>query len=110
MGFDPAAFNVTCPTSDSFFYTGPDVIPNPPPSEPRFNCEVAKPATPAANVTRLHPADIGFTIALGDSITAAFAARSTLLEDRDLSWSIGKGSDDQLTLPRLLGCVTRDVT
>jgi hypothetical protein len=110
MGFDPAAFNVTCPTADSFFYTGPDVTPDPPPHPAsRFDCEIVKPETPAANVTRLHPTDIGFTIALGDSITAAFAARSTLLEDRDLSWAIGEGHDNQLTLPHLLGYYSKSV-
>ena len=42
-------------------------------------------------------------MAMGDSITAAFAARGGLLEDRDLSWSVGIGYPDQVTLPWLLG-------
>ena len=42
-------------------------------------------------------------MAVGDSITAGFAARSTLFEARDISWSIGAGSAAQLTLPYLLG-------
>jgi len=41
-------------------------------------------------------------MAMGDSITAAFAARGEVFEDRDLSWSIGTGSKDQLTLPWML--------
>jgi hypothetical protein len=39
---------------------------------------------------------------MGDSITAAFAARATLYEDRDLSYAIGAGADNNLTLPFLL--------
>ena len=42
-------------------------------------------------------------MAVGDSITAAFAARGGLDEARDISWSIGTGSSDQLTLPWMLG-------
>jgi hypothetical protein len=41
-------------------------------------------------------------MAMGDSITAAFAARGTIEEARDISWSIGKGAPEQLTLPRLI--------
>jgi hypothetical protein len=38
----------------------------------------------------------------GDSITAAFAARGFLNEDRDISWSAGQGLDSQVTLPYML--------
>ncbi len=86
-----------------FALAAPALLLASPTSAGRFNCKVERPATPAANVTRLHPTDIGFTIALGDSITAAFAARATLNEDRDASWAIGVGTDDQLTLPHLMG-------
>ena len=41
-------------------------------------------------------------MAIGDSITAAFAARSNVWEARDISWSIGEGSKDQVTLPYML--------
>jgi phospholipase B1 len=41
-------------------------------------------------------------MAVGDSITAAFSATSSVTEDRQLSWSIGEGSADQITLPWLL--------
>ena len=40
---------------------------------------------------------------MGDSITAAFSARSDIMEARDISWSVGIGYEDQLTLPWLLG-------
>jgi hypothetical protein len=49
-----------------------------------------------------HPADVRWAAAFGDSITAAFAARATLLEDRDISWSIGEGNAEQITLPWLM--------
>ena len=49
-------------------------------------------------------------MAMGDSITAAFAARSSLDEARDLSWSIGVGTEEQLTLPRLIQYYNSSVT
>jgi phospholipase B1 len=68
----------------------------------RFSCpsipKVAEPKT----IADLHPSHVSVVMAMGDSITAAFTARSGLNEDRDLSWSIGAGSADQLTLPWLL--------
>jgi len=45
-------------------------------------------------------------MALGDSITAAFAVRATLLEGRDISWSVGTGTADNVTLPFLLSRYT----
>ena len=39
---------------------------------------------------------------MGDSITAAFAARSDIFEARDISWAIGTGSANQLTLPWMI--------
>ena len=42
-----------------------------------------------------------------DSITAAFAIRSTLLEGRDISWSIGVGTSENLTLPWLMAAYNR---
>ena len=70
----------------------------------RFNCTTDYPAPPRPknNVSKLHPAHVDYVMALGDSITAAFAARSNLDEARDISWSIGVGTNDQLTLPRLM--------
>ena len=46
---------------------------------------------------------------MGDSISAAFAARGTLLEDRDIAWSGGRGDDAHLTLPYMLGKVSGTV-
>jgi phospholipase B1 len=68
----------------------------------RFNCTVGKVPPKPTNVSLLHPGHVKFVIALGDSITAAFAARGKVEEDRDISWSIGEGSANQLTLPWML--------
>jgi phospholipase B1 len=68
----------------------------------RFNCtDFSVPALPT-NVAKLHPGHVSIVMAMGDSITAAFAARAEIFEDRDLSWSIGTGSETQLTLPFML--------
>jgi hypothetical protein len=50
---------------------------------------------------------VQYVLAMGDSITAAFAARAKLQEDRDLSWAIGQGTANQLTLPYLLTQYTK---
>ena len=68
----------------------------------RFNCPTIVSPPLATNVTALHPAHVDFVAAMGDSITAAFAVRSSLYEGRDISWSAGVGSADHLTLPYLL--------
>ena len=54
------------------------------------------------DISKLHPGHVGYVAAMGDSITAAFAARASLKEGRDISWSVGVGSPEQLTLPALL--------
>jgi len=41
-------------------------------------------------------------MAMGDSISAAFAARGGLFEDRDIAWSDGQGSEHQMTFPWLI--------
>ena len=61
---------------------------------------------PPTTVSELHPAHVSLVMAMGDSITAAFAARSTPYEDRDMSWSIGRGSAKDPTLPWLLSAYT----
>ena len=74
-------------------------------SSSRFNCTVdyTPPPFPTNDdVTKLHPAHVDVVMAMGDSITAGFAARGTLYEARDISWSVGKGKPEQLTLPWLL--------
>eukprot|EP00051_Salpingoeca_urceolata_P028092 m.484949 g.484949 ORF g.484949 m.484949 type:complete len:375 (+) comp23604_c0_seq1:115-1239(+) len=72
----------------------------------RFNCTVGAAPPLPKNITQLHPAHVSVVMAMGDSITAAFAARATVLEARDISWSIGVGSADQLTLPYIMGHYT----
>jgi hypothetical protein len=71
-------------------------------SAQRFNCKDFDVPPAPANVSMLHPGHVEFVMAMGDSITAAFAARGTIFEDRDISWAIGTGSADQLTLPYML--------
>lgn len=71
-------------------------------AQSRFNCTDFRVPPLATNVSQLHPGHVEFVMAMGDSITAAFSARSTLFEARDLSWSIGIGYADQVTLPWLL--------
>ena len=63
---------------------------------------VELPPAPASNISQLHPGHVRIAMAMGDSITAAFAARASLFEGRDLSWAIGSGAPDQITLPWLL--------
>ena len=74
------------------------------PSASAFACPKVIPAhpPPAEDASLLHPGHIDIVLAMGDSITAAFAARASIMEARDASWSIGKGSDAQLTLPYLV--------
>jgi hypothetical protein len=70
-------------------------------ANPRFNCTDFKIPPLPKNISFLHPGHVSIAIAMGDSITAAFAARGDIMEDRDLSWSIGVGSPDQMTFPWL---------
>lgn len=73
-----------------------------------FVCPAIAPAkTEPADVTELHPGHVSVVMAMGDSITAAFASRGLLRDDMPLefrkdSWSIGEGSDDAMTLPYLI--------
>jgi phospholipase B1 len=67
-----------------------------------FNCPKLSTIPPPKDVTQLHPSHVSIAIAVGDSITAAFSANSNLNEARQLSWAIGTGDENQLTLPWLL--------
>jgi len=68
----------------------------------RFDCP-ALPHIPAPqDISQLHPSHVSLVMAVGDSMTAAFSARGDLNEARDISYAIGKGEEDQLTLPWLL--------
>jgi hypothetical protein len=71
-------------------------------AQSRFNCTDFRIPPFPKDISALHPGHVSIVMAMGDSITAAFAARDTLLEDRDLSWSIGIGYANQLTFPWLL--------
>jgi len=71
-----------------------------------------KPVTPTlkspTDVTNLHPGHVSVVMAMGDSITAGFAARSMFhqnrwpFEYRADSFSIGAGSSEYWTLPYIL--------
>ena len=67
-----------------------------------FDCPKIKIPHFPQNISRLHPGHVSIVMAIGDSITAGFAARSNVWEARDISWSIGEGSKDQVTLPYML--------
>jgi hypothetical protein len=67
-----------------------------------FDCPKLSPVPPPKDITELHPSHVSLVLAVGDSITAAFSAESTLNEARQLSWAVGKGSESQLTMPWLL--------
>jgi len=67
-----------------------------------FSCPTVTVKQEPKDISELHPAHVSIAMAVGDSITAAFTARSDLLEARDISWSIGKGSADHMTLPWLM--------
>merc|ERR1711871_214263 len=71
-------------------------------SSSQFNCTDFSVPPLATNITKLHPGHVRYVMAMGDSITAAFAARANLMEARDISWSAGAGKSDQLTFPYLL--------
>lgn len=61
-------------------------------------------------VSQLHPGHVTLVMAMGDSITAGFAASGvSLYESREISWSIGEGRTSGqygTTLPLLLGAFT----
>lgn len=67
-----------------------------------FNCTDFRVPPPPKDASQLHPGHISYVMAVGDSITAAFSARGDLYESRDISWSIGTGLADHITLPYLL--------
>merc|ERR1712086_173702 len=75
----------------------------------KFDCDIYEAPPKPTDVKKLNPAHVELTMAMGDSITAAFAARAGIQEDRDLSWSAGEGSKDQITFPWLISEYNRDV-
>jgi len=76
-----------------------------------FPCPRITATLSPANATQVHPSRISVVMAMGDSMTAGFAARSILnvrpsesapLEFRSLSFSGGKGGESSWTLPYFL--------
>ena len=74
-----------------------------------FPCKLFHNHTNPTSVHRLKPSDIDYVAAMGDSITAAFGAKSSSLLDifvefRGVSWSIGGDDslDQAVTLPNIL--------
>ncbi len=74
-----------------------------------FPCKVFHNRTKPKSVHRLRPSDVDVVAAMGDSITAAFGAKSRNIleifcEFRGISWSIGgdKTLADVVTLPNIL--------
>ena len=82
-----------------------------PPSPPPFACPVLSPSTsPPVDVRHIRPTDVKVFLAMGDSITAAFAAKEHVKLDgirefRGLSWSIG-GDVDAYTVPNFFARVS----
>jgi len=80
----------------------------------KFSCDVSvgtRSKHRPTSVHRLKPGDIDVVAALGDSVTAAFAAKSRnlfeykkLIENRGISWSVGGDEDIRtvFTLPNML--------
>jgi hypothetical protein len=75
-----------------------------PPAPPAFTCPALTPSvSPPIDVRHIRPTDVKAFLAMGDSITAAFAAKDLfkldgIREFRGISWSIG-GDDGAYTVP-----------
>ena len=87
----------------------PDYLVTAKPGGANFPCQLFHNHSNPTSVHRLKPSDIDYVASLGDSITAAFGAKSRSLleifvEFRGVSWSIG--GDDSLkhvvTLPNII--------
>ncbi|XP_065188122.1 phospholipase B1, membrane-associated-like [Sycon ciliatum] len=81
-----------------------------------ITCKVERSASVPTSVHKLRPSDIKVVAALGDSVTAAFGARSSSLltiwiEYRGISWSIGGDQtvEKVLTLPNVLKHFNPDI-
>ncbi|XP_013865194.1 phospholipase B1, membrane-associated [Austrofundulus limnaeus] len=123
-----AGVDLKCPPKNNPFlrtaHNSNYTFPDPPPTfgpvnnwGSDFSCVHTAPSNSVpTSVHRLRPADIKVVGALGDSITAAFGAKSKRLQDlkteyRGVSWSIG--GDDTLetvtTLPNILKKFNPDI-
>jgi hypothetical protein len=75
-----------------------------------FQCpRYEAPPRPSNDVRKVNPAHVDLTMAFGDSISAAFAARAGVQEDRDIAFSGGEGTKDQMTFPWLMSQYNYDV-
>jgi len=75
-----------------------------------FDCpSYEAPARPSNDIRKLNPAHVDLTMAFGDSISAAFAARAGIQEDRDIAWSGGEGTKDQMTFPWFVSQFNKNV-
>eukprot|EP00079_Xenopus_tropicalis_P025452 XP_012818734.1 PREDICTED: phospholipase B1, membrane-associated-like [Xenopus tropicalis] len=116
-----AAETLTCPTQDQPFlrtyknsnYNYTPAQPTQPPIKnwgSDLTCQATGPSSQVpTSVHKLRPADIKVVAALGDSLTAAFGAKSTSMaelgtEYRGVSWSIGGDGtlEECTTLPNIL--------
>ncbi|KAE8600276.1 hypothetical protein XENTR_v10013167 [Xenopus tropicalis] len=116
-----AAETLTCPTPDQPFlrtyknsnYNYTPAQPTQPPIKnwgSDLTCQATGPSSQVpTSVHKLRPADIKVVAALGDSLTAAFGAKSTSMaelgtEYRGVSWSIGGDGtlEECTTLPNIL--------
>ena len=58
-------------------------------SASRFNCPSYEAPPRPTNIKDLNPANVDIVMAMGDSITAGFSIKSSVFENREISWSIG---------------------
>jgi hypothetical protein len=85
-------------------FAGCSLVSAKPPVPPPFACPSLSPSSaPPIDVRHVRPTDVKAFLAMGDSITAAFAAKENIKLDgirefRGISWSIG-GDDGAYTLP-----------
>jgi hypothetical protein len=83
----------------------------PAPAPPPFTCPALTPSSsPPSDARHIRPIDVKAFLAMGDSITAAFAAKENIKLDgirefRGISWSIG-GDDGAYTLPNYFARVS----
>lgn len=79
-------------------------------SQPIFNCDTYEaPPRPTNDISKLNPAHVDLVMAMGDSISAAFAAKAGVQEDRDVAWSCGEGTKDSKTFPWYISQYNRNV-
>ena len=69
-------------------------------SQPIYECDPYEaPPRPDDDISKLNPAHVDLVMTFGDSISAAFAAKAGIQEDRDIAWSNGEGNKDFKTFP-----------